>query len=207
MRTARVGAKLFVADGEEVDLPSFIGIFHGWIQRTAVDGLLIDVADYQHVPDGPGVMLIGHEADRALDLAGGRPGMLYQHKRQEPPPELGDGLRRAVREAALGARELGDEPLLDGGLRFRADELWVRVTDGLAGQHDDASFAELEAALDDLLEDLGVADGAQIVRDDVPGGPLAATVRLPADLGLDALIDRLADAPPVAAESAAGGAS
>ena len=35
--------------------------------------MLIDVADYRHVPAGPGVLLIGHEANYSLD------------NRREPP--------------------------------------------------------------------------------------------------------------------------
>ena len=31
-------------------------------------GLLIDVADYAHFPDGPGVILIGHDVDYGIDL-------------------------------------------------------------------------------------------------------------------------------------------
>lgn len=31
---------------------SIVKMFHRWIQQAAVPGLLIDVADYLHVPDG-----------------------------------------------------------------------------------------------------------------------------------------------------------
>ncbi|MBY0396577.1 MAG: hypothetical protein K2X91_08940, partial [Thermoleophilia bacterium] len=77
----RIGVKLYAEDPAAVRPDRFIPVFHGWIQRGAVPGLLIDVADYAHVPQGPGVMLIGHEADHAIDLGEGRPGVLYQRKR------------------------------------------------------------------------------------------------------------------------------
>ena len=44
--------------------------FHSWIQQGLSDELLIDVVDYRHVPAGPGVMLIGHEADYGLSESG-----------------------------------------------------------------------------------------------------------------------------------------
>ena len=43
-----------------------IPAFHSWIQQGTGEELLIDVVDYRHVPGGPGVVLIGHEADYAL---------------------------------------------------------------------------------------------------------------------------------------------
>lgn len=48
------------------DLVPAIDVFHRFIQRGLVEGLILDVADYRHVPDGPGVMLIGHDVDYAV---------------------------------------------------------------------------------------------------------------------------------------------
>ena len=64
----RIGAKLYAGNPDVIDLAAYVPIFHGWIQCKILDGVPIDVADYAHVPDGPGVMLIGHEADRSIDL-------------------------------------------------------------------------------------------------------------------------------------------
>ena len=36
-----------------IDLTQAIPVFHRWIQEQALPGLLIDVADYRHVPEGP----------------------------------------------------------------------------------------------------------------------------------------------------------
>ena len=48
------------------DLEPAIGVFHRCLQRGWLEGALIDVADYRHVPQGPGVMLVGHDIDYAL---------------------------------------------------------------------------------------------------------------------------------------------
>ena len=59
----------------------FIPVFHGWIQNKVVaDHLLIDVADYSHMKDGPGVMLIAHEGNFSLDQENFQPGILYMRK-------------------------------------------------------------------------------------------------------------------------------
>ena len=74
MTPHRLYAKLFTEAGPPVSLPAFIPVFHRWIERQDVDELLLDVHDYGHVPDGPGILLVAHEADYAFDLSGGRPG-------------------------------------------------------------------------------------------------------------------------------------
>src|SRR5262245_58264691 len=82
MNPNRLSLKLFAAQPiARGDLHRFIGVFHRFIQEAAVPGLLIDVADYAHVPDGPGVILIGHEVDYGIDLARGRTGLLTLRKR------------------------------------------------------------------------------------------------------------------------------
>ena len=43
-------------------------MFHRWIQTRAVDGLLIDVADYTHLKDGPQVLLAGHEGNYSMPI-------------------------------------------------------------------------------------------------------------------------------------------
>ncbi len=50
-----------------VDLERVIPVFHDWIQQEKTPTVMIDVADYKHVPAGPGVMLVGHAEDLGLD--------------------------------------------------------------------------------------------------------------------------------------------
>lgn len=44
-----------------VPLPNVVATFHDWIRTHALDEVLVDVADYSHVPGGPGVVLIGND--------------------------------------------------------------------------------------------------------------------------------------------------
>jgi hypothetical protein len=59
MTPHRITLKYFVTDPTAVHLHAMIPLFHCWIQQSKVPGMLIDVADYSHMVDGPGVMLIG----------------------------------------------------------------------------------------------------------------------------------------------------
>ena len=53
----RVALKVFLTNDSELDPRDAIPVFHRWIQTQAVNGLLIDVADYAHLPSGPAVLL------------------------------------------------------------------------------------------------------------------------------------------------------
>jgi hypothetical protein len=96
-----INVKLFVNDPEKIDLEGVIPVFHTWIQGQIFDELLLDVANYSHVPDGPGVVLIGHEADYALDNTDGKLGVRYNRK----APMAGKNQDRLVQatRAALNA--------------------------------------------------------------------------------------------------------
>ncbi len=62
MNPARLSVR-FAASDALADLAPTIEMFHRFIQRGLVEGLILDVADYRHVPDGPGVLLVGHDVD------------------------------------------------------------------------------------------------------------------------------------------------
>jgi hypothetical protein len=188
--TARIDVKLFADDPGADDLERFIPLFHDWIRRGAVPGLLIDVADYKHVHHGPGIMLIGHEADYALDLGEGRPGLLYQRKRGAEG-DLRDRLREAIGTAVLAAREVEADPDA-GGIRFRTGELVVRVLDRLAAPNDDATLEALRPDLEAVLAEAypGAAPGVERIEE--AGGPFAVRVTAAESPSLDELARRLA---------------
>ena len=82
MKLQKFGVKLFFLDTNgSYSSKDFIPVFHNWIQDQLVkDHLLIDVADYSHIPDGPGVMLIAHEGHFSLDQENYQPGIMYMRK-------------------------------------------------------------------------------------------------------------------------------
>ena len=81
MDLQKFGIKLYLATNGTFDSKDFIPVFHNWIQDKVVsDHILIDVADYSHIPDGPGVMLIAHEGHFSLDQENRQPGMMYMRR-------------------------------------------------------------------------------------------------------------------------------
>ena len=81
MKLQKFGIKLYLKTNGNFDSKDFIPMFHNWIQNKVVPNhLLIDVADYSHIPDGPGVMLIAHEGHFSLDQENHQPGIMYMRK-------------------------------------------------------------------------------------------------------------------------------
>ena len=76
MDLQKFGIKLYLNTDGNFESKDFIPVFHNWIQEKVVDDhLLIDVADYSHITDGPGVMLIAHEGHFSLDQENHQPGI------------------------------------------------------------------------------------------------------------------------------------
>jgi hypothetical protein len=150
----KIGIKLFAADAVAVRPHELIPVFHRWIQTSAVrDHMLIDVADYEHVPEGPGVLLVAHEGNFSLDLGDGKMGWLYLRKQPLAGP-LPARLRAIARTALETAQLLEQDAALGGQLRFRADALELVANDRLRAPNTPATQEALQPAVRELLQAL-----------------------------------------------------
>ena len=130
-------------------------MFHGWIQRGAItDEMLIDVADYGHVVDGPGVMLIGHEAQYGLDQTKGRTGLLYSQRRARIEGGFEQALRYSVRQALRACALCKRKKALGGRLAFSGQEIMVRINDRLLAPNVAETWPAVEAAARSVLAPL-----------------------------------------------------
>ena len=65
----------------EVDIASFISVFHQWIQEDEIPNhIMVDVADYKHIPNGPGIMLIAFEGNFSIGYDENGLGLSYIRK-------------------------------------------------------------------------------------------------------------------------------
>lgn len=155
MNAEKLQVKLYV-EGHEPGAPfalePFIPVFHAWIKNHTLKELLVDVANYAHVPSGPGVALIGHAFDYYVEEMEGRPALLFSRKREAPAE--GERLADAFRRAFHGAALLEKDPALGGKLRFRTDELLFRINDRLAAPNSEETFAAVRPELDALCTKL-----------------------------------------------------
>ena len=121
-----INVKLLLKDPANIDLDPVIPVFHSWIQGQLFEELLLDVADYRHVHGGPGIVLIGHEADYSVDNTDNRWGVRYNRKTVVP----GDNQKRleqAVRAALIACQRLQRDDTLK--LHFKGDEVEISVSD------------------------------------------------------------------------------
>jgi hypothetical protein len=145
MKPTKFQVKVYTKSGS-VDLDKLIPVFHAWIREKKIsDELLIDVADYAHVPQGPGVVLIGHQSDYYLDVADDRPGLLYSRKRGfegDFQAGIDDAFRRALRACELLEKEA------HLGVEFATNEVLFRVQDRLQAPNADTTYEAYKPALE-----------------------------------------------------------
>ena len=167
MPPQKLQLKIFASPDSARDVESelLIPVFHRWIKERVLPELIVDVANYAHVPEGPGVGLIGHGSDYFMDRGEGRLGLVHTRKRSGSPPaeRLTDLARRTLYVASLLERE----PALKGKLRFDPSELLFRVNDRLEAPSSDETFHALRGELEALAAKLfaGPFDLARV------GGP------------------------------------
>lgn len=147
----RIGVTFTAIDGAAVAPREIVPVFHRWIQRAAIpDHLLVDVADYAHVPDGPGVLLVAHEGNFNLACTGDPISLTYVRK-QPVPGRFAERLRAVTRYAAIACQLLEEESALDGRLRFRADRLTVFSNDRLRAPNRPDTERAFHTEIEDLV--------------------------------------------------------
>ena len=149
MNIQHVNIKFYLENPENIDLADFAAVFNTWIQGQRLEELLIDVADYLHVHHGPGIMLIGHEADYSLDNRAGRLGLLYNRKAQIEGTTQ-EKLAQAARAALTAAQILENEQ----GLKFNGSEVQLIVNDRLLVPNTAETFADIEPDIKSFFNQL-----------------------------------------------------
>ncbi|HYP74420.1 MAG TPA: hypothetical protein VER12_00610 [Polyangiaceae bacterium] len=190
MLSQRLQLKLYLEPSQHFELEALIPVFHRFIRDQVIKDLLIDVVDYSHVPDGPGVVLIGHGADFYVGALDGSLGLVYSRKRGGPGPEgrLEDALRRLINAARLLEQEDGLK------LRFKSNQLSLRLTDRLHAPNDDATFASTKAEVEALFARVY---GGEVSVERLPASkePLSLRIQASSSPSLEALLEKLGGPP------------
>ena len=149
MRLLIKSCKFPLKAGTSVELTEVIPEFHRWIREDLLPGLLVDVTNYAHVKNGPGVLLIGHEAQYSLDETHGEQGLLFIRKRGEF-----DSPTESIREAlasTLRAAKLLEETL---GLEFDLNRIQFKVNNRRLAPNTEETFGEFSPSLGEALSAL-----------------------------------------------------
>jgi hypothetical protein len=157
-----VNVKLLLRNPKAVDLEAVVPVFHSWIQEQSGKELLLDVATYTHVKDGPGILLIGHEADYSLDLTDGSLGVRYNRKALLEGSNV-SRLNQAVLAALRALDRLQSDDRFGGTIQFDGRGLEIFINDRLLAPNGEetrqAADPELRAFLNRLLAGEGYSLG------------------------------------------------
>lgn len=181
MEVQHINVKIFARDDSAIDLGAAIPVFHRWIQEGVCPGLLIDVADYRHVPDGPGILLIAHEANYSLDWTGGRLGLLYNRKKAEHGATR-EKLLQAYEAARAACKRLEAEPLFQGKLSFNTGECEIIFNDRLLTPNTEQTWNELKPELERFFSDLWGGGAFTLERGGEPRERLRVRARASHDI-------------------------
>jgi hypothetical protein len=154
MESHKLAFKFFVENPAGIAAEQFVPVFHRWIQTRALEGhQLIDVADYKHVHEGPGTVLVSHEANIHADLGDGRLGLLYVRK-QPLPGSFARRLRATLSYTLRCASLLEQDAAFEGRIRFRTNDPIFRIYDRLCAPNTPQTFAEIGPDLESVLKNM-----------------------------------------------------
>ncbi len=175
MELQHVNVKIYVEGDLPVDPADFIPVFHQWVKDKVMDELLIDVADYRHVPAGPGVLLVGLEADYDMDNTDNRWGLRYSRKAPlEGTNE--DRFRQAFRSAAHACGMLEKQFAGDSPLKFSRREFELFVNDRALAPNTPETFEACKPELESFLQNLLGHDEFDLVHRDDPRRLFGVTI-------------------------------
>jgi hypothetical protein len=134
-------------------LAPLIPVFHSWIQGQVFGDLLLDIADYRHVPGGPGVIVIGQAGDYSVDHTDSRLGVRYNRKAPLDGSNQ-DRLRQAVRAALTACQRLESEFALNGKFRFNGRDIELFINDRLLAPNRESTREAVQPEFDVFFRQL-----------------------------------------------------
>lgn len=169
----RIDVKLLLDAPPDPDLDPFLVIFHRWRQRSDHPADWVDLADYAHMPNGPGVLIAGKRDTFSINLNPPGPGILTSVRRG-----LEGSVEDRFREAFRRARELNSdlfaEPEFPSEFRVRDGAWEVFLNDRLRFPNSDESDRIVRPG---LAAALGIPPGS-LQRHSIPHARLGYSVRL-----------------------------
>lgn len=145
----RLAIKFSFKQNPTTPTQDIVPVFQRWIQEHTVDGMLIDVIDYKHVQNGPGILLIADEGDYGYDLGDGQVGLKYTRKRALPE-NLQDALRLVFRLGFLATQQLENEDVLDDAA-FDYSSAQISLIDRQSYPNTSATFKAIQDEISTFL--------------------------------------------------------
>ncbi len=176
----RINVKIFTPSPSDMELEPFLAILHNWLGKNE-DWL--DIADYIHMINGPGVVLFGRICFVSFDNTDGDPGVLYGH-RFGLPGSLKDRIQTVLDNAIITAQEIVCDPLCPSELQSQAQKLEISINDRGQAPNTAETAEVLEPVVQEVLEQRFGKGGFEIQRIEDPKRLFGYTVRLETPMDL-----------------------
>lgn len=190
MELQHINIKLYLQDPQTVNLEALVPVFHGWIQNRMCDELLIDVADYRHVHAGPGVVLIGHQADYSIDDTDHRLGIRYNRKASVEGSNR-DRFSQALRSALQACQRLESDEKLEGSIHFDRQNVRLFVNDRMLAPNTGHPTDSVQAEIRNFFERALGHQEFEMKFESNPRSLFGVAVRTAKPLELDEVLARL----------------
>lgn len=174
MNLQHVGFKVFIDGDLATEWEKFINVFHEWVAAQSMPEMMIDVADYRHVPNGPGVVMVGHDADYYMDNTDGKPGLRYVCKRELSGTNA-DRIQQAFQAASSACSRLEAE---FPELGFSRTHFELTLNDRALVPNNDATRAGLASELPAILETALSTNDAELTYQEDNRRLAGATIQL-----------------------------
>ena len=186
MPTHKISVKLYLDRGREIAPEIWFKIFNAWISAHDGSDVLLDVADYSHVPEGPVTLLIGHEYDISIDDTDAKRGLLYNRKRPG-----GDGFAQQLGAAVRATCETCRRLEAEGDVVFRGDELRIVLNDRLNAPNAETTHEAIRDDLNALLHRLYNGAEVAVARRTDAKQRFTLDMRAEGDWPIETLLDNL----------------
>jgi hypothetical protein len=147
----RIQVKVFGDAPKSLNLDPFIEIFGRWRGEREHPAQWVDLADYAHVPAGPGIVLVGLRANFSFDMADPAPGVLYA-ARKGLQGSAAERVVSALRSCLELTSRLLAEPQFPKEVALRSNSLQVRFYDRLVTPNTESVRQELQPAMRQSLD-------------------------------------------------------
>ena len=189
MEISRISYKVFMGQGENVTTKTWFEVFNTWIHEPDND-VLVDVADYTHVKNGPQTILVGHQANYAIDTTDGRFGFLYSRKRNLDG-NLAENLEEVITTGLRACKRLDEDDRLSDSIMFNGGSAQIVLNDRLGASNNADTFHALKSELSPILQRLYGGTGCGMTWDDGYGKRLTVNLQPSGEFSPSQMLENL----------------
>lgn len=171
-------------------LDAFLAIFGRWRQNKDHPAEWVDLADYAHMAEGPGILIAGHQGNFVVDSA--RPGLgLFYGGKKDFEGSNDERIIEAFRRCLSLTKALVAEPTYPAEMKLKPEAWELFINDRLQFPNNTETDAALRPAIKAALTKLFGEGAFTIEQDTDPQRRYAFSIRASAGVTLEQLYKKV----------------